>query len=246
MDQHFTEAERQALDTIRTSCADLFVFLADNMKIMISNWEAANDHRENGKPLTLRRTKEYPGQVLPEEEPDQPDKTGCFTKAIHIISTYLPWLGATLGKLLGMTFLDTKPQWVSFSPPPVFQEHEESYEDADGLKRVREYNAALRGIAGRYIIPLKALTEKIQADDKALLDCYRYLLKLPRRLSGNEWKLLLKVFDRNGIEAPINAQEVDDLHLGGLKLCLKKSIRRFPAVGNLEALRAKVKAQADQ
>ncbi|MBE5804761.1 MAG: hypothetical protein E7316_09650 [Clostridiales bacterium] len=233
---NYTEDERKTIDTIRSSCVELFGFLIDNMSIYISNLKQISDHRDRGTPLNLQKARKSPKEKKPvaelNEEPEPNNKSGAATAA------WVQWSTSTTGKLIGMTTLGTKAQWVDFSLPPTGS----NYEDTTNYDRLREINAGMRGITGRYVITLTKLIEKIQRDDEALLACYRYLMRISRSVSRNEWKMLLKVFRSVGIEAPVSSDELQAVRFGSEpRLYFKKTLRGLPAVKDVGALYKKVK-----
>lgn len=144
--------------------------------------------------------------------------------------------------------VETKPIFSSAPDDDTeFEEYElpvVSTDEAEiNYSDLRRKNAGLRGVMGRFIQPLNELMEKIKTDDKALVQCYKRLKRLSRRLSRDEWTLLLDLLEDSGVHVPVNAHEIEDVLLYYLCLNLKKSIRRFPAEpSNFRTLYRKITA----
>lgn len=231
----YTTPEQQSLDTIRTSCVDLFTFIVYNMEVYIHNWKQVSNKRDHGTTPVLKRTKRYPGEPIPSPQAAaaaRPEKTKP--------TATLPWLGSTIGKIISLTFLDAKPHWTSFNPPPTASD-----EDTTDYDRLRKINGNWVGITNRFIISLNELIEKIRTDDLALLNCYQHLKRISHSLRRNEWKLLLRVFEANDVTARVNIAELDEdtATLDKLPLYLKKTVRQFPPVADFSALYKKVRQQ---
>lgn len=208
-------SQSAAIPQLRKVCVDLLTHLIHHMD------ECAVYNRKHINSFYLKN-----GYTPPFPQYDTPapiqEKAGKAAKGLRFVA-------ATAGKIGAIAFGGADPAWVNFNTPGQEEPPTIDYSN-DGpklwatLNKMRDDALRREELRGRINAGITALIDRIEGDDKALMDCYQSLLRLSQQKIRHDMDFLRRLLLENGTEPGYTVEEVIREKMNH-KFKLKKRIR---------------------